>query len=275
VPALGKDEGGPLTNRSPRAVFLCYHSIAERGPEWLSLPPDLFERHLALLRRHGYVSGDTETLHRLAGGWRPPRPQVFITFDDGFADNHAVAAALLREYGFSASVFVLPPLLDDGAPLDWAQVEAQRLAHPDVMRSMTWSQVEELAAAGWTVGSHTLSHPSLPACDPQRCAEELLESRSAIRERLGRCDLLAYPFGAWSPAVARAAATAGYSAAFTAPGTGQWRADVLSIPRIAVDRRDSERRFAVKLSAAARTLLLSPLKKVVRASRSALAPHGR
>lgn len=255
-----------VANRSPHAVFLCYHSIADPGPLWLSLPPDLFERQLALLRRRGYVSGDAETLQRLLGGWRPPCPQVFITFDDGFADNHAVAAPLLREYGFSAFVFVLPPLLDEGAPLAWPEVDARRRAHPGVMRSMTWSQVEELAEAGWTIGSHTMTHRSLTAC-PQHSADELLDSRRALAERLGSCQVLAYPFGDWSSAAARAARTAGYRAAFTVPGTGQWRADALSIPRIAVDHRDEERRFAAKLSVYGRRLLLSPLKAVPRAAR--------
>jgi len=264
-----------VANRSSHAVFLCYHSIADRGPLWLSLPPDLFERQLALLRRRGYVSGTAEGLQQLLAGSRPPRRQVFITFDDGFADNHAVAAALLREYGFSAFVFVLPPLLAHGAPLAWPEVDARRRAHPDVMRSMTWSQLEDLAEAGWTVGSHTLTHPRLPACDQESCAEELLDSRRALRERLGRCDLLAYPFGDWSPAVAGAAARAGYRAAFTSPGTGQWRADALTIPRIAIDHRDTERRFAAKLSAAGRALLLSPFKAAVRASRARLVTHGR
>ena len=47
---------------------------------------------------------------------------------------------------------------------------------------------------------------------------------------------------------------------------GRW-----SIPRVAVDQRDDERRFALKLTPAGRRLLLSPAKERLRAGR-ALAP---
>ncbi len=251
-------------NRSPQAVFLCYHSVTECGPPWLSLPPELFERQLALLRRRGYAAGNVDALRALARGERPARPLAFLAFDDGFADNHSIAAPLLRHYGLSAFIFVLPPLLEAGAPLAWAEVEERRRRHPEVMRSLTWRQVEDLADAGLTIGSHTMSHRRLSELGAEERTQELLDSRRAIARRLGRCETLAYPFGDWDASVARAAARAGYSWAFTMPGTGQLRAHRLGLPRIAVDHRDTERRFRLKLSAAGRQLLLSPPKAVVR-----------
>jgi len=259
--------GLATANRSAGAVFLCYHSISQDGPLWLSLGPDLFERQLALLRRRGFVSGGPDGLRALMRGERARRREVFITFDDGFADNHHMAAPLLREYGFSAFVFVLPSLLDDAGAFAWPEVAERRRAHPDVMRSMTWRQVDDLAGAGLTIGSHTMTHPRLSRLEPERRTQELLDSRRTLARRVGGCDVLAYPFGDWSPAVARAAAAAGYDAAFTMPETGQWRAHRLAIPRIAVDHRDTERRFALKLSAAGRQLLLSPLKAAARTLR--------
>ncbi len=251
-------------NRSPQAVFLCYHSVTECGPRWLSLPPELFERQLALLRRRGYAAGNLDVLRALTRGERPARSSVFLTFDDGFADNHSVVAPLLRHYGLCAFVFVLPPLLEGGGPLAWAEVEERRRRYPDVMRSLSWRQVEDLAEAGLTIGSHTMSHRRLSELGAEERTQELLDSRRAIAGRLGRCETLAYPFGDWDASVARAAARAGYSWAFTMPGTGQLRAHRLGLPRIAVDHRDTERRFALKLSVAGRQLLLSPLKAVVR-----------
>lgn len=251
-------------NRSRQAIFLCYHSVIEPGPRWLSLPPEVFERQLALLRRRGYAAGSVDALGALTRGERPSRSLAFLTFDDGFADNHSVVAPLLRHYGFSAFVFVLPPLLAAGGPLAWAEVEERWRRHPDVMRSLTWRQVEDLAEAGLTIGSHTMSHRRLSELGAEECTQELLDSRRAIARRLGACETLAYPFGDWDASVARAAARAGYSWAFTMPGTGQLRAHRLGLPRLAVDHRDTERRFALKLSAAGRQLLLSPLKAVAR-----------
>jgi len=259
-----------LTNRSRVATFLCYHSVAASGPPFLSLPPELFERQLALLRRRGWATGTSERLRALANGAADRRPTAFLTFDDGYADNHAAALPLLRAYDASAIVFVLPPLLDDGAPLDWPEVATARERHPDVMRSMTWAKAEELAEAGVELGSHGLTHAHLDRVGPEQLRQELLDSRRRIEQRVGSCRTLAYPFGDWSAAVADAAADAGYEFAFTIPRGGQWTATRWSIPRLPVDHRDDERRFALKLSSAGRALLLSPARTTLQRAKGAL-----
>jgi len=249
---------GVLANRSRSAVFLCWHSVADDGPPYLSVPVARFERQLALLAARGYAGGTSAALAGLLDGPRPDRPLAFLTFDDGFADNHDAALPLLAEHGLTAMVFVIPPLVDAAAPLAWPEVEHLRAAHPRVMRSMDWRQVEALAEAGHEIGAHTLTHPHLDRLGREALAQELLDGRRAVADRLGRCDTIAYPFGDWSPDVARAARAAGYRFAFTIPKQGQRGASRLSIPRIPVDHRDDERRLTRKLHPAARALLLSP-----------------
>jgi peptidoglycan/xylan/chitin deacetylase (PgdA/CDA1 family) len=257
-----------LANRSGAAAFFCYHSVAEDGPPFLSLPPSVLERQLAVLRRRGWASGSRRDLDDLAAGRRPDRPRAFLTFDDGFADNRSTALGLLREQGMRGIVFVLPPLLETGGTLAWPEVAERQQRHPAVMRSTDWAGTEQLADAGWEIGSHTLAHHRLTDLAREELEQELLDSRRRIAERLGRCDVLAYPFGDWDARVREAAGRAGYAFAFTVPSGGQRGADRLSIPRIAVDHRDDERRFTLKLNAATRALLLSPLKTVLRSVRS-------
>jgi peptidoglycan/xylan/chitin deacetylase (PgdA/CDA1 family) len=251
--------GNLLRNRSRRAVFLCYHSVAEEGPRYLTVSPDLFERQLALLRRRGLRAGGVDDLVAAAAG-SPLEPTVFLTFDDGFLDNRETVLPLLREYGLHAFCFVLPPLVDEGAPLAWPEVAADQARHPETMRSVTWPMVEEMAADGFTIGSHGLRHPNLTELGPEQLRQELADSRARIRQRLGSCDSLAYPFGEWNAAVEAAAAECGYRFAFTLPSrAGQWGATPLSIPRVNVDYRDDERRFAAKLGPLGREAILSPL----------------
>jgi peptidoglycan/xylan/chitin deacetylase (PgdA/CDA1 family) len=254
----------PLRNRSEAAVFLAYHSIAAPGPPFTSVGPRSFERQLAALRRRGYASGGLRDLERLARGERLERRLAFLTFDDGYLDNHDTARPLLDEYGYRGLFFILPPLLDEGAPLLWRGVEYRAHEHPGVMRSLTWPMAAGMAAGGHEFGSHTLTHPSLPSLGDEELRDELLGSRLRIKERLGSCDSLAYPFGHWSPRVAAAAADAGYSFAFTLPDDAQRSATPLSIPRVPVDHRDGGRRFAVKLSPAYRAFHLSRLKPLAR-----------
>lgn len=260
----GRRSAEGLSNRSRQASFLCYHSIADGGPWYLSLPPDTFERQLAAMRRRGLTSGTVESLALLAEGRRPPRPLVFLAFDDGYVDNHETAAPLLAEYGFGAMVFVLPPYVDSGGPFDWPEVEERRRAHPEIMRSMNWSMVEALAERGIEIGSHGCRHPHLTELADDALRDELWDSRRTLLERIGRCDVLAYPFGEWNERVAAAAAAAGYSFAFSLPSDGQRDHAPLAIPRINVDQRDRRLRFAAKLSPLGRRAYLSSAAADVR-----------
>jgi hypothetical protein len=97
--------------------------------------------------------------------------------------------------------------------------------------------------------------------------EELLDSRRIVADRLGRCELFSYPFGAWDERVAAALADAGYSFAFTLPLGAQMRSRRLSMPRLTIDDRDTPSRFRVKLTRTGRLALLSPLRPAARALR--------
>lgn len=274
VSHLGKPR--KLNNRSPDVVFLSYHSIADEGPAFLSLPPDTFERQLARLRAGGYRSGAHADLRRLARGEALPQRTVFLTFDDGYRDTYEVAGPLLESYGFRAMVFLLPTVLADGGPLRWPEVESATRRWPHIMRAMTWKMAEEMAAAGHEFGAHTLTHPRLPEVDGEQLAHELGDSRARIAERLGTCASVAYPFGECDGRVASAAARAGFEFGFTLPFGAQRGASPLTIPRINVDHRDDGARFSFKLSGPGRRLMLSPVKPALRvALRRARRPDTR
>lgn len=248
----------PLRNRSRRATFLCYHSVAGEGPRYLTVTPELFERQLAELRRRGVRTGGLAELEEVAAG-QGSAPTAFLTFDDGFRDNYETVLPLLREHGLAAFVFVLPPLLDAGAPFVWPEVAEDQQRFPATMRSVDWAMLEEMREGGFEVGSHTLTHPHLPELRGEALREELWDSRQRLVERLGSCETIAYPFGECSEEVAAAARECGYSYAFTLPTShGQSRATPQTIPRINVDYRDDESRFGRKLGPLGKELFLSP-----------------
>jgi len=152
----------------------------------------------------------------------------------------------------------------EGETVSWvtlpgADVDDQR-EHPDVMRSMTWDQVGEMVEAGTEIGAHTMTHPRLSMLHGEELRQQLVDSRKAVIDRLGSCDLFAYPFGDLAPETVRAVADAGYRYAFAQPTAGQATHTRFTIPRIPVDARDDERRFGLKLHAPVRSGLLSPLK---------------
>src|SRR5918999_2363403 len=179
---------GPLCNRSRSAVFLCYHSVADHGPPFLSVGQETFEQQLRTLSRLGFRSGGQDDLGGIVRGHRADARLVFLTFDDGYADNYTTARPLLDASGFRALIFLLPPAVDHGGMLDWPRVERHVTAYPDVMRSLTWPMVESMAETGHEFGSHTLSHPKLTELRDEELRQELFDSRARIKERLGRCD---------------------------------------------------------------------------------------
>jgi peptidoglycan/xylan/chitin deacetylase (PgdA/CDA1 family) len=246
-----------LDNRDREAAFLCYHSIADRGAPYLALSAELFERQLALLRRLRWRSGTIEDLESLARGERLGGRRVFLTFDDGFRDNLETAWPLLLEYGFRPLIFVLPGHLDEGGALRWPEVADAHASFPEEMRSLTWSQVDEMLGEGAMIGSHSMSHPHLCDLGDEALAVELGESRARLEQRIGACATLAYPFGECDGRVVDAAKAAGYRFAFSLPQGPDSGGEPLRIPRLNVDRRDRPGRFALKLSAPGRRFLFS------------------
>jgi peptidoglycan/xylan/chitin deacetylase (PgdA/CDA1 family) len=103
-----------LRRRAPgRAIVLMYHRIDPGAdPFGLNVHPDLFEQHLALLRRRMPVL----RMRELAGRLRDPAPLkedlAAITFDDGYRDNLEVALPILRRHGCVATIFVTTGFVD-------------------------------------------------------------------------------------------------------------------------------------------------------------------
>jgi peptidoglycan/xylan/chitin deacetylase (PgdA/CDA1 family) len=59
---------------------------------------------------------------------------------------------------------------------------------------LTWTQVRELSASGWTIGAHTATHVNVALVRPEEAEVEIAASRDAIEEAVGqRSQHFAYP----------------------------------------------------------------------------------
>jgi peptidoglycan/xylan/chitin deacetylase (PgdA/CDA1 family) len=122
-----------------------------------------------------------------------------------------------------------------------------------VQEFMTWSDVRALSAAGFDLGSHTVTHPILSNLAPERLREELIESRSEIEKQTGlRCTALAYPNGRSRDIAGRvlaATAEAGYDFAFTVSNRWCQRSrGALQLDRIAPPGHSNSATFALHAS---------------------------
>jgi len=89
----------------------------------------------------------------------------------------------------------------------------------EAYQMMSWQEIADLQRRGFTIGSHTRTHPSLSQIDETQLEFEISGSYQDLRERLGLHEItLAYPFGKAghiSAAAATLAQRAGYSCALT------------------------------------------------------------
>jgi peptidoglycan/xylan/chitin deacetylase (PgdA/CDA1 family) len=231
----------------PTPLIVCYHAVSATWDSPLAVSEDVLEAQLGALHRRGYAGFTfAEAERRRAAGTLPPRSAV-VTFDDGYAST-AKARPILDRLGWPATVFAVTSFTASGEDLAWSGTEHWRSTpHAHELTPLGWDGLAELAAAGWEVGSHTVSHPRLPELGDDALARELVTSRDAIAERLGRCETIAYPYGAVDRRVAAATAAAGYLAACTLPSALTIDEPHLR-PRVGLYERDTGARLWLKVS---------------------------
>jgi peptidoglycan/xylan/chitin deacetylase (PgdA/CDA1 family) len=233
-------------------LLLAYHAVGTWSPA-LAIPEPALRAQLSLLRRRGYIGLTAAEAERRRRAGTLPARAVVVTFDDGFR-SVLRAKPILDEVGFPATVFAVTSFVESDEALRWPGLEQSE-------KSLGWSELELLREAGWEVGSHTATHPLLPDLDDAELDRELVDSRATIEKRLGSCETLAYPYGRADARTARAAARAGYLAAFTL-GRAHRPDEPLRRPRLGL--RDVDRGARLRLR-------LSPGAAFARRSRAATA----
>jgi peptidoglycan/xylan/chitin deacetylase (PgdA/CDA1 family) len=217
---------GSLSTRA--AAVLTYHSLDEDGSV-LSTAPRLFAEQLALLDEAGIAVVPLRDLGRGPSGPESGTPRVSIAFDDGFLSVYEHAFPLLQRHGFPATVFLVTDYC--GKTNAWPSQPRNVVRRP----LLGWANVREMTGAGVVVGSHTRTHPDLRRLAPRELEAELVGSKQAIEDALGRpVDTFAYPYGAYDDAVRSVAQTHFQFACTTRLGYVGPKSDPLALPRLDV-----------------------------------------
>jgi peptidoglycan/xylan/chitin deacetylase (PgdA/CDA1 family) len=226
-----------------RPLVLCYHAVSDHWQNPLSVRAASLENHLEGLLRRRYRPATIDAVTAGAG-------RIFhVTFDDAFRSVLTALPALDR-LRVPATVFVCTSFADTGRMFPLPDLAVGAGTNAASLATLTWQELNELAARGITIGSHTMSHPHLPDVSDAQMALELSNSRHAIEAFIGRpCRYLAYPFGEHDARVRAAARAAGYAAAFALPGRDR-PIDAFALPRIGIWRREGALRVALKTSIA-------------------------
>jgi len=176
---------------STRSIpIISYHAIQD-GPGPVCLQPRDFERQIRALHEAGCTTLRVDEVVRLlrSGSALPPRP-VALTFDDAYASVHTMALPLLASLDMTATVFPVTSELGGHNRWDAAKPGIPRLALVET------SQLLELRAAGWEVGSHTHTHAALRSI-PKTTVESEIETSISMLEDICGAEVrtFAYPYG--------------------------------------------------------------------------------
>ena len=110
-----------------RLSILIYHGVSEE-PEALGhcdVDRAHFDAQVEVLARNYCVLRLSEAVSRLRADTLP-RNSLVITFDDGYANNHAVALPVLERHGVPATFFVASGYLDGGWMFNDVVIDAIR-----------------------------------------------------------------------------------------------------------------------------------------------------
>jgi len=145
------------TDNSKIPVFV-FHSVT----------PHLFQRQLQYLQENEYQSINTDTLFNIISGKiNKPAKVVVLTFDDATGSFWSTAYPLLKKYGFSAVLFVIPGLVPDynyeSPSLEnfWrGECSIEKILEREKQQPLcTWSELQEMHQSGHVdIQSHSLTH---------------------------------------------------------------------------------------------------------------------
>jgi peptidoglycan/xylan/chitin deacetylase (PgdA/CDA1 family) len=146
-----------------RGLILRYHALTDDARDVSYAAPDIclparaFELQMAFVKRAYRVLSLDEVADALARGGELPPLSVAITFDDGYADNHRLAAPILRRLGLPATVYVAT-----------AAADRQDVFWVSAVRALV------LAARGSEIAMPGTAPIALPAAGPRDAAVKAL-----------------------------------------------------------------------------------------------------
>jgi peptidoglycan/xylan/chitin deacetylase (PgdA/CDA1 family) len=211
---------------SKNIVLLMYHELQSGGRPLVDDSPgyrryvvskEQFAKQLEIVSQKGFTGASvTQSLEALKSG-SSAKPIVGFTFDDGCASDLHVAAPLLAENDFNATFYVTVDHLDrDGY--------------------LTKTELRELSQLGFEIGSHSMTHRHLSDLDARQIRVELVDSKQALEEIVGKAiDHFSCPGGRINAAVTQAALEAGYKTVATSRlGTNSSRSNRFALNRVAI-----------------------------------------
>ncbi len=235
-PASSAKSAVKVSGPHNRPVPILMYHVTKSAPAGTPFPelwvsPKDFAGQMEWLAEHGYTAVTmTRVFDYWDEGYALPKKPIVVSFDDGYPSHDRYARPTLAKHRWPGVLFV----------------ELGNVGSPET--GFTSAMVRRLIAAGWEIGSHTITHPDLTTVGPGQLKTELEGSRARIKRKYRvEADFFCYPAGRYDDSVVAAVERAGYrGATTTVDGLGR-RDQPYELKRIRIDRSDGVDGFAAKL----------------------------
>jgi len=179
-----------------KLLVIYYHHVLPRhdmnriSDKNMCIEVKAFETQMKFLSENFVPLSETQIIESIDHKRKLPEHAVWVTFDDGYGDNHAYALPILKRYQIPATFFITSGYINQTACL-------AKETHSDVEHLfMTWAQIKELNLQGFGVGCHTVNHRILSSLVPNEIVYEIESSKMEIEKEIGRPVItFAYPHG--------------------------------------------------------------------------------
>lgn len=180
--------------------ILVYHKISPRFEAGLTtISPKSFKKQMQFLKQKGYVGCSLKDYHQ-----DPQKNKFVITFDDAYENIYQYALPILKELGFTASIFVIVNFIGKYNTWD-ANLFGIKFKHANQ------SQIQEMINSNWEICSHSLSHKALISLTNKQIINEIKKSKIELETLFDvKINSFGFPFGYYNKKIIKTLKEYGY-----------------------------------------------------------------
>jgi len=231
-----------------RIPILFYHKINYLNPkateQCLYVRPEDFEKQMNLLKKWNYMTVSLdEVIASTKRNKEFPQKPVVITFDDGYLDNYTYAFPIMKNLGFTGTVFLTTDAVGKTMAFDESKEKI-----PD--KFMSWEDAKKMMAFGFNFGSHSCTHKRMTKLTDEEAWDEITKSKQIIEENLSQpVKYFCYPYGDYNENTRNFIAQAGYKGACTTKrGMNHTPETIFELRRIPVKKNTNMLKFVFSIT---------------------------
>lgn len=169
------------------------HDVMGEVHDSITTPTSVFRDFVTYVANKGY--GICSMHDYLNKSKEEKKKWIVCTFDDGYKSLTYDALQILKNQGFTATVFICTGLI--GKDNSWNNKDAILRQHLD------FNDINLLREEGWELASHGVLHKNLLKLSDKEIEYELYESKQTLIQLIGYCESYAYPYGAYNKFIRR------------------------------------------------------------------------